>query len=181
MKLNKTFLEDVFILEPDYFTDERGGFARLYCQQELSKFYPGLEIKQINHSINRLAGTIRGMHFQYPPNDEIKFVKCTKGAVLDVVVDIRKGSKTFLKYLAVELTSNNNKMLCIPKGVAHGFQTLQDDTELLYLHSAFYTPNNEGGLNFGDSKLNIDWVLPVQNISERDLNFKMLEDSFKGI
>lgn len=175
-----TEFSGLYIIEPNAFKDERGTFSRVYCENEMQDIF-GKSIKQINHSITKERGTVRGLHFQYEPHAEIKMVKCIKGSVFDVVVDIRKNSPTFLKYFSVELTSENQKMLYISKGFAHGFQTLKDDTELLYLHSNIYTPTNEGALNIKDSLLNIKWPLGMANLSKRDEQHPFLTDEFEGI
>jgi len=181
-KLNiiSTMFSDLYIIEPNIFKDERGSFSRIYCEYELQDIF-GKNIKQINHSITKEKGTVRGLHFQYEPNVEIKMVKCIRGGVLDVVVDIRKNSPTFLKYFSVELTQENQKMIYIPKGFAHGFQTLQDNTELLYLHSSIYAPSNEDLLNIKDPILSIKWPLDIVNLSKRDETCDFLDNTFEGI
>jgi dTDP-4-dehydrorhamnose 3,5-epimerase len=181
-KLNiiKTDFKNLYIIEPNSFKDERGAFSRIFCEDELKDIFQ-FNIKQINHSITKEKGTVRGLHFQYEPNAEIKMVKCIKGAILDVVVDIRKNSPTFLQYFSIELTEQNQKMIYIPKGFAHGFQTLEDNTELIYFHSSVYTQNNEGGINIYDSKLNIKFPLDIINISKRDENHQFLTNEFRGI
>lgn len=181
-KLNiiPTDFDGLFVIKQNKYVDERGSFARIYCEEELQEI-SDINIKQINHSITKYKGTVRGMHFQYEPNIEVKMVKCIKGKVFDVVVDIRKDSHTFLKTFTVELTEKNQKMLYIPKGFAHGFQSLENDTELLYLHSTIYIPSNEGALNVKDPLLNIKWPLTTINLSERDNEHKFLDNNFKGI
>ena len=181
-KLNiiSTSLDGLFLLEPNRFIDERGSFSRIYCEEEL-KEVSDISIKQINHSITEKKGTVRGMHFQYEPNAEIKMVKCIKGKVFDVVVDIRENSPTFLKNFSIELTAENQKTIYIPKGFAHGFQTLEDNTELLYLHSTIYTPSHEGALNIIDPLLNIKWPFDIINLSKKDDKHKFIDNSFKGI
>lgn len=180
LKIIDTEIDGLFVIEPISFKDERGEFSRVFCMDELSEIFDG-DIKQINHSITNKKGTIRGLHFQYEPYSEVKMVKCIRGKIFDTVVDIRKNSKTFLKTFSIELSSTNQKMLYIPKGFAHGFQTLEDDTELLYLHSSIYTPSDEGALNVSDPLLSIDWPLDIINISKRDKEHKFLDKNFKGI
>ena len=136
---------------------------------------------QLNHSFTNSRGTIRGMHYQLPPHREIKMVRCIAGAVLDVAIDLREGSETFLHWTSVELTADNQQMIYIPEGFAHGFQALTDNCELLYHHSAFYTPGSEGGIRYDDPVINIQWPLPVTDISDRDSSHPLLNDSFKGI
>ncbi|MEW6552582.1 MAG: dTDP-4-dehydrorhamnose 3,5-epimerase [Campylobacterota bacterium] len=181
-KLNivKTNFKDLYIIEPNSFKDERGVFSRVFCEEELKDIFK-FNIKQINHSITKEKGTVRGLHFQYEPYAEIKMVKCIKGKVFDVVVDIRKNSSTFLQYFNIELTEENQKMIYIPKGFAHGFQTLEDDTQLLYLHSGIYTPSHEGTLNIKDLLLNIKWPLDTIHISKKDENQPFLNLEFEGI
>ena len=180
LKIITTSFNDLFVIEPNKYEDERGSFSRVYCAEELKEL-TSIDIKQINHSFTKDKGTVRGMHFQYEPNCEVKIVKCISGSILDVVVDIRKNSPTFLKYFSIKLTKENQKMLYIPKGFAHGFQTLEDDTELLYMHSNIYTPSNEGALNVKDPLLGIKWLLDIKNLSKRDKEHKFLSTTFKGI
>ena len=181
-KLNivATNFNDLFVIEPNRYEDDRGFFSRVYCKEELKEI-GNIEIKQINHSFNKEKGTLRGMHFQYEPNSEVKIIKCINGSVYDVVVDIREKSPTFLQHFCIKLTKENQKMLYIPKGFAHGFQTLEDDTELLYMHSSIYTPKNEGALNVKDPLLNIKWLMEIKNLSQRDKEHKFLDKTFKGI
>jgi dTDP-4-dehydrorhamnose 3,5-epimerase len=181
-KLNiiQTNFKDLYIIEPNSFKDERGALSRVFCEEELKDIFK-FNIKQINHSVTKDKGTARGLHFQYEPNAEIKMVKCIKGAIFDVVVDIRENSPTFLQHFTVELTEQNQKMMYIPKGFAHGFQTLEDNSELLYLHSNIYTPSNEGALNIYDPILNIKWPLTTANLSVRDKEHPYLDINFKGI
>lgn len=180
LNITNTAFEGLYVIEPNTFKDERGAFGRVFCEEELRYIFKS-NIKQINHSITKEKGTVRGLHFQYEPYAEIKMVKCIKGSVLDVVVDIRKKSPTFLKYFSVELTEQNQKMIYIPKGFAHGFQTLKDNTELLYLHSSIYAPSEEGALNVLDPKLNIKWSLDIINLSQRDKNHPFITNEFEGI
>jgi dTDP-4-dehydrorhamnose 3,5-epimerase len=163
------------------FVDERGWFARTYCKNEFSSIGHDAEWVQLNHSFTKLAGTVRGMHYQLPPFEEIKLVRCIAGAVFDVVVDIRKDSPSFGQWFGTELSAANKRMIYIPRGFAHGFQTLSDDAELLYHHSQFYTPGVEGGIKYNEPKLNIEWPLPLTNISERDNQHPLLDENFKGI
>lgn len=135
----------------------------------------------MNHSFTRAAGSIRGMHFQYPPHTEVKLVRCIAGAVLDVIVDLRKDSPTFLQWFGCELSAENKKLIYIPDGFAHGFQTLTDNAELLYQHSTIYQPGAEGGLRYNDERLKIDWPLESTVISERDKNHPLIDGGFAGI
>jgi dTDP-4-dehydrorhamnose 3,5-epimerase len=135
---------------------------------------------QMNHSFTKQKGTIRGMHYQLPPHSEIKLVRCIAGAAYDVIIDLRKDSETFLHYFGVEISATNKKMIYVPEGFAHGFQTLTDDCELVYSHSQFYTPGAEAGLKYNDPGININWPLPVTAISERDNAHSLINSNFKG-
>lgn len=181
MKFTETKLKGSFVIEPEPFSDNRGWFARTYCKKEFQQIGHTKEWVQINHSFTLKKGTVRGMHFQHPPFTEIKMLRCIAGAVYDVIVDIRTGSATFLQCFGVELSAENRKMLYIPGGFAHGFQTLADNTELIYHHSAFYEPGHEGGLKYDDPKLKIQWPLPVTEISARDGSHSFITNNFTGI
>lgn len=181
LKIENTKLEGLYVLQSVIHEDDRGSFSRVFCEEELSEVLAGENIKQINHSVTDTKGTVRGMHFQYAPNTEVKIVKCIKGKILDVVVDIRKDSKTFLKQFSIELSAKNKTMLYIPKGFAHGFQTLENNTELFYLHTNIYTPNNEGALNIRDPLLNINFPLDIINLSKKDNEQAFIDNNFKGI
>lgn len=181
MTFLETPLAGCYIVEYKKFSDDRGWFARTYCKNEFAEIGFNKEWVQHNHSFTKHKGSIRGMHFQIPPFAETKLVRCIAGKVYDVVVDLRSGSPTYLKWFATELSATNGRMLFIPEGFAHGFQTLEDDSELLYCHSEYYTPASESGLFYQDKTINIDWPLPVTNISERDLNHSIINSSFKGI
>ena len=181
MKFFETFLQGAFVVEPEPFKDDRGFFARVFCKNEFNKIGHTGEFLQINHSMNEAKGTLRGLHYQLPPYAETKLVRCISGKIFDVIVDIRQSSPSFLKFFSVELSAENMKMLYIPPGFAHGFQTLSDNAQLIYHHTAFYTPGFEGALNFKDPALNIDWPVPPVNVSERDKNHPFLKKDFKGI
>lgn len=161
--------------------DARGFLSRLYCADELAATGFTAPIAQINQTLTRVAGTIRGLHFQYPPAAEDKFVSVLAGEVFDIAVDLRAGSPTFLRWHAERLSADNGCSLFIPKGFAHGFQTLTADCELLYLHTAPYAADAEGGLNALDPHLAITWPLPVADMSARDRGHPMLTPSFTGI
>ena len=143
MKFSPATLDGVYTIDLEPVTDDRGWFARTFSKDEFERIHHNKEWVQMNHSFTTAKGTIRGMHYQLPPFREIKMVRCVAGAVFDVIIDIRKGSKTFLQWMGVELTAANKKMLYIPEGFAHGFQTLTDNCELLYHHSEFYKPGAE--------------------------------------
>lgn len=180
MKINPTAIHGVMVVETTPHTDHRGAFARLYCERELAPILGNRRIVQINHSRTAAVGAIRGMHFQRPPHAEMKLVRCLKGRVWDVAVDLRTDSPTFLKWHAEELAPENARMLVIPEGCAHGFQVLAPDSELLYLHTAFYTPDAEGGVRHEDLQLAITWPLPVTDISPRDPAHPLIGPDFHG-
>jgi len=174
-------IKDLYIIEPEPFEDDRGRFFRVFCKQELEQISHGKEIVQINYSLTKKKGSIRGMHFQYPPKAEIKIVRCLKGAIFDVAIDLRRNSPSFLQWHGEILNEKNEKALYIPEGFAHGFQTLEDDSELLYFHTEFYSPDFEGGIRYNDPKLKIKWPLQVVDISEKDKNHKLINENFQGI
>lgn len=178
---SETALKGSFIISLKPYSDERGWFARTYCKKEFAAIGHDKEWVQLNHSFTAAKGTIRGMHFQHPPFSEIKMVRCIAGAVLDVIVDIRKDSATFLQWFGIELSAANQEMIYIPEGFAHGFQTLENNSELIYHHTEFYQKGVEGGLLYNDPLLNIQWPLAIQNISARDTNHPLLNNNFKGI
>ena len=161
--------------------DARGFLSRLYCRDELAEIGLAEPIAQINHTLTRARGAVRGLHFQSPPHAEDKLVSCLRGEVFDVAVDLRAGSPTFLHWHAERLSADNGVALYIPKGFAHGFQTMTEDCELLYLHTAAYAPHAEGALNVLDPALAIDWPLPVADLSARDREHPFLAPSFTGI
>ncbi len=161
--------------------DSRGYLERLFCQSDLAELLHGETIVQINHTLTEKIGTLRGMHFQHPPYAETKFVMCLKGEVYDVAVDVRACSPTFLHWHSEILSAANHKTLLIPEGFAHGFQTLTDDCEMLYFHTAPYHSNSEAALNALDPKLAIAWPLPVTEQSIRDKEHPMINLSFQGV
>jgi dTDP-4-dehydrorhamnose 3,5-epimerase len=168
MIFTETKLKGTFLIDLERREDDRGFFARTYCQREFEEH--GLEpaVAQCNVSYNPKLGTLRGMHFQVPPAGEAKLVRCTRGRVLDVVADLREGSPTYLQHVAVELTADNRRAIYIPPMHAHGYLTLTDDTEVTYQVSEFYTPNCERGLHYADPALGIDWPIAVEVISDKD-------------
>lgn len=161
--------------------DARGAFVRLFCAEELRPLLGHRQIAQINQSITHHVGAVRGMHFQHPPHSETKFVRCLRGRVWDVAVDLRAGSRTFLRWHAQELVQGDAQMLVIPEGFAHGFQALEPDSELLYLHTAPYEQSSEGGVRHDDPQLAIDWPLPPQDLSPRDLSHPLIAADFAGL
>lgn len=181
MIIHPTPIADLMVAESKAFKDERGAFARLFCEQALSSVIGGRTIVQINHSCTLAVGAVRGMHFQYPPHAEMKLVRCLKGKVWDVVVDLRPQSPSYKRWHAQELSPENAHMMVIPEGFAHGFQVLEAGSELLYLHTAFYKPESEAGIRHDDPELGIAWPLPVTDISVRDSSHAFIHTSFTGI
>ena len=175
-----TPIEGLKIVERKLRDDSRGFLARLFCVNELAVHWRK-PIAQINQTLTQKQGTIRGLHFQYPPHVEMKLVTCLHGAIWDVAVDLRAGSPTFLKWHAEELSASNCRALLIPEGFAHGFQTLTNDCELIYLHSAPYTPGVEAGIHSQDPALAIYWPLPVTELSARDASHTILDYQFNGV
>lgn len=181
LKIFPTQLNGVHVVETTPFVDHRGSFARLFCAEELSEVMGQRHVVQINQSCTKAVGSIRGLHYQHAPHAEMKLVRCVKGRVWDVAVDLRAGSTTFMQWHAEELTPQNGRMLVIPEGCAHGFQVLESDSELFYLSTALYTPAGEGGVRFDDPRLNIDWPLPVADLSGRDRSQPLLAADFEGL
>lgn len=181
MKFLPTPITGVSIAEATPFTDHRGTFTRFFCENELADILEGRHIVQINYSRTETLGAVRGMHYQNSPYAEMKLIRCVKGRVWDVAIDLRAGSSTFLKWHAEELTPQNSRMLVIPEGCAHGFQVLESGSELLYLHTAFYNSDAEDGILHNDPQLGISWPLPVTDLSERDKQHLPLPIKFSGI
>lgn len=169
------------LVERQRLVDNRGFLSRLFCTVELAGAGWKKHIAQINHTYTSRRGTLRGMHFQHPPHAEMKLVTCIRGRIWDVAVDLRADSATFLHWHAEELSTDNNRALLIPEGFAHGFQTLTDDVELLYCHSAIYNAEAEAGLNPRDPELAINWPLEISELSERDAQHPMLNQNFAGL
>lgn len=180
-KFNKTFIEDLFFADLTCLKDNRGHLKRLYCNDEFIDIMGDKIISQINYTFTKKKGSVRGLHYQIKPFSEKKIVTCIKGEVYDVAVDLRKNSPTFLKYFSIILSGKNNKMIIIPEGFAHGFQTLKDNSEMMYFHSKPFKPKSERGINLLDSKFNIKWPLKFTQISDRDKNHPFLKLDFRGI
>jgi dTDP-4-dehydrorhamnose 3,5-epimerase len=172
----ETKLSGAFIIELERREDDRGFFARAFCQNEFSDHGLKPVIAQANIGFNKQRGCLRGMHFQYPPAAETKVVRCTRGAVLDIIVDLRPESSTYLQHVSVELTADNHRAIYIPERFAHGYQTLADETETSYQVGEFYTPGVEGGLRYDDTALGLTWPLPVSEISEKDAAWPLLAE-----
>lgn len=181
MTIHNTTLPDVLVVETTRFSDLRGAFSRLFCERELAGVTGERRILQINHSRTQSKGAIRGLHYQRPPHAEMKLIRCIRGKVWDVAVDLRQGSPTFLHWHAEELTPENGRMLVVPEGCAHGFQVLEENSEMLYLHTAFYKPEAEGGLAYNDPKLAITWPLPATDVSEGDRGRQHINHDFTGL
>lgn len=181
MKIEATQIPDLFMIHYSPASDDRGRFTRLFCESALAEIRPKLHFCQINLSETKLRGTVRGMHYQTPPATEAKLVQCLRGRVFDVAVDLRADSPTFLHWYGTELSEATWQALFIPEGFAHGFQTLTDDAQLLYMHTAEWNPQHEAGLRHNDPKLAIHWPLPVTNCSQRDKNHPLINDDFIGV
>jgi len=181
MNIIPTALEGVFEIQFKPIEDDRGIFKRLFCEETLSNVLRGKKIVQSNYSLNKQAGTIRGMHAQKPPFAECKLIACLEGKADDVVVDLRKGSRTFLKHIRLALSGKNNRGVFIPEGCAHGFQALEDNTVLLYYHTATYHKESEFCVRHDDPLLSITWTLPKKNISDKDFSYPFLTNEFQGI
>jgi dTDP-4-dehydrorhamnose 3,5-epimerase len=171
MRFVETPLQGAYIVEPERFEDERGFFARTWCQREFAAHGLDSDLVQCNISFNHQKGTLRGMHFQVPPHAEAKLVRCTNGGIYDVIVDLRPASESYLQWMAVELTAENRKALYIPKGFAHGFQTLAEATEIFYQMSEFYAPDYARGFRWNDPLFKIDWPEAITVISGRDQGY----------
>jgi dTDP-4-dehydrorhamnose 3,5-epimerase len=175
MIFTETALPGAYIIDIEPRPDSRGFFARAFCQKEFEAHGLKPVIAQANVAFNRQKGTLRGMHFQFPPAAETKVVRCTRGAILDIIVDLRPESPTYLRHIAVELNEDNHRALYVPERFAHGYQVLQDKTETSYQVGEFYAPGFEGGLLYSDPRLGLQWPLPVSVISEKDQAWRLLE------
>lgn len=181
MNLSETGILGVFVGQSTPVVDPRGRFTRLFCKEALNEAHKGRPITQINHSLTRSVGAIRGMHYQTSLAAEGKWVRCLRGRVIDVAIDLRRGSPTLCQWVAVELSADQANCLFIPEGCAHGFQVLEADSELLYLHSASYAPAHEAGVRWDDPKIGIKWPLAPVDISVRDQSHPLLPEDFEGI
>jgi len=168
MFFQETDLKGAFIIEPKRLEDNRGFFARVYCQREFEENGLNPRFVQCNMSRSLSRGTLRGLHYQVSPQEEDKLVRCIKGAIYDVIVDIRPDSKTYRQWIATELTDENYRMLYVPAGFAHGFQSLVDNTEVLYPASEYYSPESERGIRWNDAIIGIKWPIPDPILSEKD-------------
>ena len=175
MRFTETKLKGSYIIELEMINDERGFFARSFCQKEFVQNRLESNIVQCNISFNKRKGTIRGMHFQREPKGEPKLVRCTRGKIYDVIIDLRCDSQTYCEWQAVELTATNRRAFYVPKGFAHGFQTLEDNTEVFYLMCEFYYPEYSSGIRWNDPAFGVKWPLPLAIISEKDAAYADFE------
>lgn len=177
MKIIKTDIDSVYILEPKVFGDHRGWFMETYSKRKFEELGIDIEFIQDNHSFSAQKGALRGLHFQINPKAQTKLVRCTKGKILDVAVDIRKGSPTYKNWVAVELTEENKKQLLIPKGFAHGFLSLTDNVEVQYKVDEYYAPDCDRSIRFDDPEIGVDWGIRNPILSEKDVKAPLLKDS----
>ncbi len=181
MRFLETNLKGSYIVELTPFKDERGLFARTFCKKEFLQINHTKEFVQFNYSLTINKGAIRGMHYQIQPDCEIKLIRCIVGKVFDVIIDVRAGSPTFLQFFSVELSPENLNMIYVPEGFAHGFQTLENNTQLIYHHTNYYNPESEGSIRYNDPSIGINWPLEPTDISDKDKNYKLIDNTFKGI
>ncbi len=177
MRFIETQLEGAYIIEPEHLEDERGFFARSFCQKEFEEHGLNSKVVQCNISYNKRKGTLRGMHYQAPPKAEAKLVRCTHGSIYDVIIDLRHDSSTYCQWIAVELNAGNFRMLYIPESFAHGYQTLEDNTELFYQMSEYYHPKFARGIRWDDPAFGIIWHLPEPIISNKDMSYNDFKPS----
>lgn len=177
MNIVKTQIEDVLIIEPKIFGDHRGWFMETYSKEKFEVLGISVDFVQDNHSLSASKGTLRGLHFQLNPKAQTKLIRCTKGKILDVAVDIREGSPTYKKWVAVELTEENKKQLLVPKGFAHGFITLTDNVEVQYKVDEYYSPENDRSIRFDDPEINVEWGIDNPILSDKDLKAPVLSKS----
>jgi len=172
MKFIETKLEGAYLIEPERLEDERGFFARIFCREEFEAYGLNPNVAQCNISFNKKKGTLRGMHCQIKPHEEAKLVRCTRGAIYDVIIDLRQDSPTYCQWISVELTADNYKMLYIPEGVAHGFQTLEDNTVVFYQMSELYHPECTRGVRWDDQAFGIQWPMDELILLDKDRAYK---------
>ena len=178
MKFNELNLSGAYLIELEKKGDNRGWFSRYYCKNEYKELGLDTDIYQANVSYSKFKGTLRGIHYQLPPKAETKIVRCLSGSFCDVIVDLRKGSDTFIQWSAIELSATNRKMLYVPKGFGHSFITLEDDTEAFYLVTEFYSPEHERTARWDDPAFNIKWPLSPTEISDKDKNASFFDESY---
>jgi len=178
MKFSEIFLKGAFLIEIQKKEDERGFFARTFCKDEYNRIGLTNEIVQINNSFNKKKGTLRGMHYQLPPMQEDKIIRCIRGAIYDVIIDIRQNSVTFGKWFGIELNDKNRKSLFVPKGFAHGFITLKDNSEILYLVTSEYSSGSERGIRWDDPKFDIKWPINPSIVSKKDNSHPFFDPNY---
>ena len=181
MIFNPLQLNGAFTIDVQPFQDSRGFFTRTFCEREFAEHKLEQHFVQANHSGTHGKGVIRGMHFQHAPFCETKLVKCIQGAIFDVIVDVRAGSPTFLQWFGAELSAENKRMMYVPQGFAHGFQSLSEYSEISYMVSAFYNKESEGGIRYDDTAVNIKWPLPVSLVSDKDQVIPIIDTNFAGV
>lgn len=181
MEFQSTFIKDLFVVHTNVQKDSRGYFYRAYCKEDSSRYLLDTSFVQTNISHNYLRGTIRGLHMQVPPCAEVKFIRCVRGKIFDVAVDLRKNSTSFLTYFAIELSEENGLGLWIPEGFAHGFQVLEDQSTLLYQHSASYNNDCEFSISYLEPRIGIIWPESLTEISDKDREVSFLKETFEGI
>ena len=174
MKFTETKLKGAYIIDLEFKQDHRGFFVRTFCAEEFATHNLKPTVVQCNLAFNYSKGTLRGMHYQLSPATETKFIRCTKGAIYDVIIDMRLESDTYLQHIGVQLTAENRRALYVPEMFAHGYQTLTDETEVIYQVSEYYTPNREIGLRYDDPLLGIEWPMPISEISDKDTKWSLL-------
>ena len=179
MEFVPTQISGAYVVKHDIRSDSRGRFKRQYCEREFAAAGLSKRWVQINHSLTKGIGSVRGMHFQLPPAAEVKLVSCPVGRAFDVAVDLRRGSPTLLQWASVELDAATS--FYIPEGCAHGFQALTDEVHLIYQHSGYYSPEAEGGVRFDDPAIGVEWPLAIGTVSDRDRSFPLIDSSFEGI
>jgi dTDP-4-dehydrorhamnose 3,5-epimerase len=181
MIFNKTPLQDAYTIELERRGDDRGFFARMFCEKEFGAHSLETRFVQANNSLTANAGTLRGMHYQLAPSAEVKLVRCIKGSLYDVILDLREDSPTFGQHFGAELSAGNRRMLYAPRGFAHGFVTLEPDTEAVYLVSDFYSPEAERGVRFDDPRFSIVWPVSPAEMSEKDRNWPSFDPAWHGV
>ena len=174
LNFNKTFLKNLHVIKIDPFKDIRGEFARFFCEKDFKEIGLSKKIVNVNYSKTMNKGDVRGMHYQKSPYAEIKIVKCINGKIYDVAIDMREDSDTYLQYFGIELSKDNNTMLYVPEGFAHGFQALTDNAEIIYFNTQFYKPEFEKGVNIIDPRIDIKWPIQIANQSEKDKKIKFI-------
>lgn len=181
MQVDTTPIAGVYTVDTEARGDQRGTLTRLFCADDLSEVIADRTIVQINRTMTHEVGAVRGLHFQHPPHAETKLIRCIRGRVFDVAVDLRRGSPTFLRWHACELSADNDRMFVIPEGCAHGVQVLEPQSEMLYLHTALYAPEAEGGIRHDDPAIGVAWPLAPNSVSPKDESYPLIDGQYEGI